>query len=355
MTLPRLSVVKDKYAIGRVLGEPGPFDIAYKAVDLKTEEQVVIHEYFPQAWAARPEGEMEVEVAGGAEEAFAKGLQHFLAESEVLQGLEHANVMEELEIVEANGTAYRVFRRVSGATLAKGLAKQGGALPERAARAIILPLLDGLEALHGRKVLHEGLCPENVVLAKSGQPVLTHYRSALVRAAEKGKLLSKILKAPYAPPEQYVPQSKQGPWTDVYGIASLYYRIVSGKELPSAKQRLRNDEVEALVDALDVTSPVKTALKQALVLDPGKRLRTVAAFRKALQAEGEQPEEPAALAPSLEEKAKMEGAKMQARRRKQSEQEQPAPGRVVTATSQSVRSRSGVPSSRGAASRSTSG
>lgn len=285
MKLPRLTVVQDKYAVGSVLGEAGPFEITYKGWHLDTEEQVLIKEYFPVFLADREEDSATVSVPEGKKrELFDYGQELYRAEARALQQIDHPNLLTELERLETNGTVYRVFRREASTSLAAGLKKQGDSLPERAARAIIVPVMDALEAMHAADVLHEGLHPGAILLDQEGQVKLFDFRATFIAVAARIGAVSKALLPAYAPPEQYVKKSKQGPWTDVYALGATLYRILSGQEVAGAKERLKNDPVPDAIDALAVSEEMKTAMKAALRLDPSKRPRSIAALRELLDA-----------------------------------------------------------------------
>ena len=47
----------------------------------------------------------------------------------------------------------------------------------------------------------------------------------------------------YAAPEQYSAASRQGTWTDVYGICAVLYRILTGSKPDPANIRLEGDNL----------------------------------------------------------------------------------------------------------------
>jgi TonB family protein len=294
--LSRLTAVNDTFAVGRVLDEPDAFGIYYRGWDVNTEDQVVIREYAPSALARRDDENVLPDP--DKEEHFRYGLEQFLDEAAILQRIDHENVAREIEHIENHGTAYRVLKRESGVTLRDGLERKGGALPKRAAMAILMPVLEGLEHLHEEGRVHAGVSPDSIFLVKSGRPVLGDARSAWMHLARRTGELQEALHPGYAAPEQYLADSRIGPWMDVYGCGAVLYHALSGKVPPTARTRIQDDPLPDKLNELDVASEeLRQALQRIMALDPTERPASIEALRDLLDAPPE-PKTSAAPAPS---------------------------------------------------------
>ena len=73
-----------------------------------------------------------------------------------------------------------------------------------------------------------GLNIQNYILIDTeGNPIIIDFGNAKTHIRNSDKKLSIVLKPGFAPPEQYTGKG-QGPWTDVYSLAGVFYYIVTG-------------------------------------------------------------------------------------------------------------------------------
>ena len=97
--------------------------------------------------------------------------------------------------------------------------------------------------------------------------------------------LTVVLKHGYAPPEQYSSKGTQGPWTDIYALASTLYYVYTGQIIPSAPDRLQGMEMQPLSQAnTKVPKEFERLLKKCLDLDYKKRFQTIEEMLKAMKA-----------------------------------------------------------------------
>lgn len=283
MILPRLTVLEDQYAIGRVLDDDRPFEVTYQAWDLMTEDQVVLKEYFPRTLARREEGSTHLVWDEAEADLYQYGLEQFIKEAEALDALDQENLVREVERFEANGTAYRALEHHAGALLASVLKQQGGKLAPKTALGIVMPILDGLKAAHQQDLVHAGITPEAIFLAKSGRPLLIDFRMAQAMLARRMKKPYLLATDGFAAPEQYLSEGPQGPWTDVYGVAATLYHVMTGRTLPPAYERLETDPVPGLLEQIGgVPSALREMLYDALAMEPSERTRTASALQEQL-------------------------------------------------------------------------
>ena len=139
-----------KYRVDRYLGSGG-FGITYLATDENLDLQLAIKEYLPSDLAIRDADNSVVKTAAD-EDDFEWGRKRFLDEARSLARFNHPNIVPVQRFFEAQGTSYIVMDYVEGEPVSD-LLERRGTLTEVEIRRSVLPLTDGLTAVHGA-VLH---------------------------------------------------------------------------------------------------------------------------------------------------------------------------------------------------------
>ena len=277
----------EEYEIVRVLGAGG-FGITYLAFDHTLDGPVAIKEYFPAGLAARIDDRRVAAASTESRDVFAWGLDRFLDEARTMHRFRHPNVVRAHRVVEAHGTAYIVMEYVEGEALA-AILESRGRLPAAAWRRWLDPLLDGLAHIHGLGYLHRDIKPANIVVrAEDSEPVLIDFGAA--RAAARDRTHTRVLTPEYAPIEQHSSQAAQGPPTDIYALAAVSCRALTGAPPPSAPDRMLDDRYEPLVGRVAGADRAwLAALDLGLALRPQDRPQTVAAWHATLRGGSDQP------------------------------------------------------------------
>ncbi len=281
-----------RYVIGEKLGQGG-FGITYRGFDLKLHIKVAIKEYYPSDLVGRSVGRNTVVLNSREhEELFSYGLKTFLKEARTLAQMKHPHLVRVLNYFEMNGTAYLVMDYLEGEDLATHLKRQpDGRLPWRLAINLILPVLDGLRKVHEAGFMHRDIKPGNLYRTDEGLVLLDFGSARQVADSHTRSLL--IFTRGYAPYEQYLAGhlNRQGPWTDVYGMAATLYFMLTAQCPPSALDRKQND----LLQQPDLLKPARhfvpdlpptldAALDAALAVEPERRLQSVVEFKQRLEA-----------------------------------------------------------------------
>lgn len=237
----RSGYVLGEYRIDDVLGQGG-FGITYIGEDIALEKKVAIKEYLPLEFACREGTSQVMPVSGEDAEDYRWGLDQFLSEAKTLAKFHHPNIVQVLRFYEANGTAYIVMPFHEGESLSELLKRdKKKPIPEDDILDIVLPLLDGLETVHGAGILHRDIKPGNIFLAEDGEPILLDFGSARQEIKDASRSLTAIVSRGYAPIEQYSRRGHQGPWTDIYAMAAVMHHMMFGEEPPEAAERVMDD------------------------------------------------------------------------------------------------------------------
>lgn len=270
-----------EYRIERVLGVGG-FGLTYLANDENLNLRVALKEYLPNDLALRGEDQSVRPRDDDAAEAFNWGRRRFLDESRTLASFRHPNIVRVMRFFEANATAYMVMEFVEGEPLQDWMRSQRQ-LDGPQLLQVILPLLEGLEVVHGAGFLHRDIKPGNIFMRREGGPVLLDFGSA--RHKQVDTQLTAIVTPGYAPFEQYHENGNQGPWSDLYAIGGVMYWMVTGNRPTEAAGRIRTDAMPPAVqlgDRARFRPELLAAVDWALAPHESDRPQSVAQLRTAL-------------------------------------------------------------------------
>ena len=231
--LPVGTVLRE-FTIQAVIGHGG-FGIVYRAGHNELDLTVAIKEYLPVELAVR-EGATVQPRSGTDRKDFEDGLRRFRDEAQALIDFDsHPSIVSCREFFRANGTAYLVMAYEEGQSLAELLASreaEGRPFTESELLAVMTPVLEGLERVHAAGVLHRDIKPSNILIRRSdGRPVLIDFGAAKQAAAKYTKSQAPYTEG-YAALEQVADTGKLGPWTDMYGVGAVMWRMVAGGNRP---------------------------------------------------------------------------------------------------------------------------
>jgi len=285
-----LGTMIEGFEIRAVIGVGG-FGIVYNAWDAMLERQVALKEYLPASLAQRmPDGQVKVRDRRH-NNTYETGLKSFVNEARLLAQFDHPALVKVYRFWEMAGTAYMVMPLYEGITLKQYMQQrieQGEAtLPEGHLLTWLVALTEALEVMHKQQCYHRDISPENIIIqASTGLPILLDFGAARRVIGNVSQPFTVILKASYAPIEQYaeVPSMTQGPWTDVYALAAAAHFLMTGKTPPTSVGRLVNDSYVPLhtQNQLPFSSQIRRAVDCALTVQPQDRTASMTQFREDL-------------------------------------------------------------------------
>jgi len=277
-----------EYEIHSVIGEGG-FGIVYLAYDNMLGREVAIKEYLPITHAVRLEdGRVEARLPA-KREVFEKGLQSFVSEAKILAKFKHPALVEVLRFWEANGTAYMVMPYYRGKTLRAMIRAGYRAETTETLFSLLLPLLEGLQQIHGVGCYHRDISPDNIMVLENGAPVLLDFGAARHVLVNENDPTTIILKPGFAPIEQYseeeTPEHAQGPWTDIYALSAVAYQLVTGTMPVISVARIIRDPLKPLTGFASPTLPAAllAVIDEGLAVKPRERPQSITIFTAALR------------------------------------------------------------------------
>ena len=298
------TVLNDRYIVGRVLGQGG-FGITYLALDTQLNAKVAIKEFMPNDIATRIGTTVSVAMESKSE-AFTYGAERFMEEARTLaKFIGNPNIAGVTSYFDENETSYFVMDYIEGISFKTYIANQGGKVSVEDACNVMIPVLRALTAVHQEGFIHRDVTPDNIYITKDGMVKLLDFGSARYSIGDKSKSLDVILKVGYAPKEQYIRRSRQGPYTDVYSCAACFYAAITGYLPPESLERLDKDELVPISQlGIEIPEYLDKAILKGLAVQPEDRFQSAAEFLDAIESQQvvEVPgQAPAAPAPAIKE------------------------------------------------------
>jgi serine/threonine-protein kinase len=157
-------------------------------------------------------------------------VERFMREARAAATLTHPNVVYVFDVgwLEDGRLPYMAMELLGGQTLAAAV--QGGRLAVERAVAIILQILDALDAAHAKGIVHRDLKPANVFLLRGDVvKILDFGISKMLGTGDKLTATGSVLGTPsYMSPEQARGAKTTDHRTDLYGVGAILSERRSG-------------------------------------------------------------------------------------------------------------------------------
>jgi tetratricopeptide (TPR) repeat protein/tRNA A-37 threonylcarbamoyl transferase component Bud32 len=206
-------------------------------------------------------------------------LTRFRIEAEAVSRLQHPTIIKIHEIGEHHGLPYLALEYCGGGSLTDLLT--GTPLTHERAAQLMQALAGAVQAAHKQGIVHRDLKPGNILMTEDGQPRLTDFGLAkLLDAKSVYTQTGAVLGTPsYMAPEQAAGRTHDiGPATDVYGLGTILYEMLTGRPpfraatLVETMEQVKSQE-PAAPRLLQPRTPrdLETICLKCLQKEPGKR------------------------------------------------------------------------------------
>lgn len=302
--LPDGSILAGQYLVGNVIGQGG-YGITYAALDVKKEKKVAIKEFFPESLVRRSSNGHSVRGRmADAEGDLEYGKSQFLLEARILAGMSgHPHIVQVKRYFEENSTAYFAMEYIDGISLQGYIRNHGGSISWPEVTSLMAPVMGALHTAHQNGIIHRDVSPDNIIITSSGTVKLLDFGAARFSLGDRSKSFDVMLKAGYAPVEQYSRHSRQGPFTDVYAVAASMYAAITGYLPPESIERDERDTIKT-PSQMGIALPAgkEKVLMKGLAVYAKDRYQTMLEFGKAVLPRAEWKYFSAAPKPQVTEK-----------------------------------------------------
>lgn len=277
------TVLKDRYIIGTCIGFGG-FGITYRSYDSVLGTIVAIKEFYPAGLVNRAEGEKQIGVfSGEKEKEFERRKTRFFEEAHNMALFsKEEDIVKVLDSFEENQTAYIIMEYIEGVLL-KDRLKSGQRMPIPEARNYIVSILEALEKIHQKGIVHQDISPDNIFLTGERSIKIFDFGAAKFQGTEIGRSEEAVIKAGYTPYEQYHASNERMAYMDIYAVGAVFYHMITGEKPLEASDRFRKDELPLPSKlGVELEPNLEKIIMKAIAMKPENRFQTAEEFREAI-------------------------------------------------------------------------
>ena len=261
----------DRYTIVEEVGAGGMGHV-YKAIDRNIGKTVALKLVRPAA----------------AGQGLAR--ERFRRELALAQAVTHPNVCRVHDLGEVEGALYISMEFVEGQTL-DDLIQSVGHLSAKQTVALGRQICAGLQAIHERGIVHRDLKPGNIMVDRSGRPILMDFGLAFHQGTDRltgaGSVLGTLA---YLSPEQARGRTTDHR-SDLYGVGLILFEMLTGRHPPgdqsSVPLALRDADERCPAPSRlvsDVPATLDALVLRCLEREPERRFPSAADLETALGA-----------------------------------------------------------------------
>ncbi len=273
--LPPKSFLNERYIVGKLLSYNGE-GATYIGFDSAAGIKVTIKEFMPDTLCTRKKGEGEIIVNAGMMPLYKTYMSEFADLGKSLmksRGMSHIQTV--LDVFYENNTCYTVYEFINGISLKTYLANSAGEMSWEQVKELFPPILTTISLIHSAGIIHRGISPQTIFVTDKMELKLTGFSISAARTTNT-EIACEIFTG-YAAPEQYTNEIN-GTWTDVYGIAAVLYRVLTGANPQEAIARTGGSMLEPMMINRNVPSNISKVIMSGMRLSTDSRIRSITEF-----------------------------------------------------------------------------
>lgn len=213
-------------------------------------------------------------------------LEQFLTEARTIAHFEHSHIVRVLEFGIEHETPYLVMNYAPYGTMRQKY-RRGTIVPLQMVVSYVQQIANALQYAHRHKVVHRDVKPENVLLGRNGEALLSDFGLAVVTSSHSEGQHGKAGTTIYMAPEQI--QGKPLPASDQYALAVVVYEWLCGTppfigtSAEIAAQHLVTPPPALRTHMPNIPPSIEQVVLRALDKDPTRRFPDVQHFAQELQ------------------------------------------------------------------------
>ncbi len=221
---------------------------------------------------------------------------HFVAEARLAGRLEHPNIVPVYSLGDTQAELAMAMKLVDGRSWQRLLAEHSGPADLASQLPILLQVCNAVAYAHSRGVVHNDLKPDNILIGPFGEVLVMDWGLAVECGARSQAVLRHAtdIGSPCGTPHYMAPElasgqgGEIGPWTDIYLLGGILYRLLSGHPPHLGVTIWEVIAAAALARKLPLPEQAPAELRQicehALAFRPEDRFQRVEELRDALAA-----------------------------------------------------------------------
>jgi serine/threonine protein kinase len=217
----------------------------------------------------------------------AEEAERFRQEARTIAALVHPNIVRVFDFNVEQGVPYLVMDYAPDGSLRQNL-PQGTPLPLATILPLVKQVASALQYAHDQRLVHRDVKPENMLLGRQKEVLLSDFGTAVVAQATAQQSTQGIAgTAGYMAPEQL--QGHARPASDQYSLGIVLYEWLTGERpfkgnyIEVASQHVLAPPPPVRQKVPGVSPMVEQVVLTALAKDPKDRFASVRAFAAALE------------------------------------------------------------------------